>query len=125
MMNSSNVKISLNLTAEVERHELLKTELARYLDLLVKHYKPSRIYLFGSMASGEVTPWSDLDLIVLAETEGRFLERSKAAMRLLKPKVGIDILIYTPEEFEQLSRERPFIMKEVLEKGKLLYEYTG
>jgi hypothetical protein len=43
-------------------------------------------------------------------------------LELLHPRVGVDILVYTPEEFDRLTRERAFIQQEIVEKGRLLYE---
>jgi hypothetical protein len=39
--------------------------------------------------------------------------------------VATDLLVYTPEEFEQLARERPFVREEILAKGVLLYARGG
>lgn len=105
-----------------DRHALLEKELGRYLPLLRRHLHPHKIILFGSMAAGEIEEWSDLDLVIVAETDKRFLERTKEVMLLLRPQVGVDILVYTPKEFEQLSRERSFFRTEILKKGKVLYE---
>lgn len=104
------------------RRALLEKELKRFLPLLQQHYRPHKIILFGSLATDQIEEWSDLDLVIVAETEERFLNRVKEAMLLLRPKVGVDLLVYTPEEFKQLSRERPFFHKEILEKGRVLYE---
>lgn len=60
--------------------------------------------------------------MIVAETDLRFLDRIKEAIQLLRPRVGADILVYTPDEFEQLCRERQFFRTEMLEKGKVLYE---
>ncbi|RME47878.1 MAG: nucleotidyltransferase domain-containing protein, partial [Caldilineae bacterium] len=51
-----------------------------------------------------------------------FLERTKEVMQLLQPRVGVDILVYTPAEFERLARERAFVRDEIVGKGKVLYE---
>ncbi len=32
------------------------------------------------------------------------------------------MLVYTPKEFEQLSQERAFVRREIVAKGKLIYE---
>ena len=104
------------------RRILLEEELQRYLVLLRQEYQPLKVFLFGSLATGETGEWSDLDLVIVKETDERFLDRTKQVMRLLRPRVGVDILVYTPKEFEELSRERPFFQDEIIEKGKLLYE---
>lgn len=41
---------------------------------------------------------------------------------LLRPQVGVDILVYTPTEFSQLRQERTFIQDEIVNKGRVLYE---
>jgi predicted nucleotidyltransferase len=99
----------------------LESELQRYVDLLVVRYAPEKIILFGSLAAGQARLWSDIDLVVVSRTEKRFLDRTKDALLLLRPTVGLDILMYTPEEFEQLSRERQFFRQAIL-NGKVLYE---
>ncbi len=107
------------------RRTLLEDELRRCLALLIEHYQPQRIMLFGSMVGGAVEAWSDLDLVIIKETDQRFLERTKEVLRLLRPRVGADILVYTPDEFSRLSRERGFVQNEILEKGQVLYERTA
>ncbi len=104
-----------------QRRRLLETELNRCLKLLTERYQPQKVLLFGSMAGSSIKEWSDLDLVIIKETHKRFLDRTKEVMQLLRPQVGVDILVYTPEEFENLSRERAFIQHEILEKGKVLY----
>lgn len=104
------------------RRDLLEAELNRCLAMLVEHYEPQKVLLFGSMVDDRTGEWSDLDLVIVKETDKRFLDRTKEVMQLLRPRVGVDILVYTPDEFERLSRERTFIRDEIAGKGKMLYE---
>jgi predicted nucleotidyltransferase len=104
------------------RRVLLEAELARIVQVLREQYAPQRILLFGSLASGQVGEWSDIDLVIVKETDRRFLDRIREVMQLLQPQVGMDILVYTPQEFAQLSRERPFVRQEILQQGSVLYE---
>ncbi len=104
------------------RRALLEAELARYVQALREHYSPQRILLFGSLASGRVNEWSDIDLVIIKETRQKFLDRIREVMQLLKPKVGVDILVYTPEEFAQLKEARAFVREEIVAKGRVLYE---
>ena len=105
-----------------KRKALLEAELDRFIQVLCKDAPPRQIILFGSLATGEIEEWSDLDLVIIKETEQRFLERTREVLALLCPRVGVDLLVYTPVEFERLLRENPFIRQEILEKGILLYE---
>jgi len=81
-----------------------------------------RVILFGSVFTGNTHRLSDLDLVIVQGTELPFLQRNRALRRLLQPRVGTDLLVYTPAEFEQLSRERPFFREEILDRGRVVYE---
>jgi len=106
----------------LEREKLLNQELSRYLVLLIERDEPERIIVFGSLATGHVYPWSDIDLVIIKQTSLPFLQRLREVRRLLQPRVGTDILVYTPEEFEKLSQERVFFQQEILDKGVVVYE---
>jgi predicted nucleotidyltransferase len=109
------------VVAEARRVQLQR-ELDRWLPLLIAHHQPDRIILFGSYSAGQISEWSDLDLVIIAETQAPFLDRTRQVLELLKPKVGVDVLVYTPQEFEQMSRERAFVRQEIVTKGKVIYE---
>lgn len=121
MTNQTLSPASLLTMDDTVWSQYLAQELDRFVPLLVDHYAPEKIILFGSLASGRARLWSDIDLLIVAETGQRFLDRTKEALLLLRPQVGLDILIYTPLEFAALCRERPFFQQEVL-TGKVLYE---
>jgi predicted nucleotidyltransferase len=76
--------------------------------------------LFGSLARGDAGGGSDLDLILVADSGQPFLERGAAAYRALAPAIAMDILVYTPDEFEAM-RDRPFLRR-ALAEGRVLYE---
>ena len=93
---------------------------------IVEAFDPERIILFGSYASGEPTPHSDVDLLIVMEDGGRPAERRVVVSRLFRPRpFPMDILVYTPAEIQHaLTSRDPFIL-EALERGKTLYARTG
>lgn len=104
------------------RAQQLQRELDRWLNILKTKYEPQTIILFGSLASGHLKRWSDMDLIIIKETDKPFFERIKEILLFLKPQVGVDILVYTPEEFKYLCANRAFFKQEILEKGVKIFE---
>lgn len=62
-------------------------------------------YLFGSFARNEIHPDSDIDLILVAETDLPFLQRGLAFSDLRDRLPSLEILVYTPEEFTRLTTE--------------------
>ena len=70
--------------------------------------------------NGEVHDFSDIDLIILKESDKSFYERLEEVILLTMPKMGADILVYTPEEFESIQ-DRQFFKEEIIKKGKVIY----
>ena len=92
-------------------------------EILIREYEPEKLILFGSVAQGDIHEWSDLDLVVIKRTEQPLLERTEEVLRLVRPKVGLDVLVYTPEELESLVDERRvFVLDEIIYKGAVAYE---
>jgi len=89
----------------------------------LRRYDPERIYVFGSWARGEADELSDLDLVVIKRTTTPFLERLREVARLLPAETGgVDILVYTPDEFETMRRSGNAFVEMVAEEGQLVYE---
>jgi len=106
-----------------EREILLHEELKRIVGLTIKEYSPEKIILFGSLAINKIHPYSDVDLMIVKYTNRRFIDRLHDIHLMTQPKVGVNFIVYTPSEFEQLKAEnRYFLTKEILAKGKVLYE---
>ncbi len=86
----------------------------------LKSYKPDRIILFGSYASGNPTRESDVDLVVIKKTNQSFLERQKQVHLLLRTTTAVDVFVLTPKEFEKAKNHNLFI-KEAAETGRIIY----
>ena len=88
----------------------------------LKGYDPKTVILFGSRARGEEDQYSDVDLVIVKETDERFLDRISSVYEILQPICAIDVLVYTPDEFERMRQEgNPFVEK-VLQDGMVIYE---
>ena len=117
-----NGMISTMTTTAATRKTLLEAELSRFVSMLRTRENLERVLIFGSLVTGDVHPWSDIDLVIVQDTDLPFWQRLREVRRLLQPNVGTDILVYTPGEWEEMKRERPFFRQEILNKSKILYE---
>jgi predicted nucleotidyltransferase len=79
-----------------------------------------RLSLFGSYASGKADLFTDLDILVVMDTDKPFPERATSLCSLLSLPVDVDILCYTPYEFSKL-KDKPFLRR-VLSQEVVLYE---
>lgn len=89
----------------------------------LKAYQPEKIILFGSAARGDADPLSDLDVVIIKKTSQRFVQRGAEAVGYLRTELfPVDLLVYTPAEFERMKEnENPFLER-ILAEGKVLYE---
>ena len=79
--------------------------------------------VFGSLATGKGSKRSDLDLMIVKDTDRRFFDRYEefsSVIDVVRDR-AVDMLIYTPRELERISH-RPFI-KRILKEGIVLYEH--
>lgn len=79
-----------------------------------------RVYLFGSVAAGRRDLLTDLDLVVILDSDEDVVERAAALYRRLEIPVAADILAYTPEEFEEM-RDGHFLSY-ALRNAEVIYE---
>ena len=85
-------------------------------------YEPEEIILFGSAARDDADEYSDLDLIVVKNTQTRFMERLSEVNQHLPAGKAVDAFVYTPLELRTMVEEdNPFIEQALID-GKLLYE---
>jgi predicted nucleotidyltransferase len=90
---------------------------------IVSELKPEKVILFGSYAYGTPNPHSDVDLLVVMKTRSSLKDRSWAVSRLLIPRpFPVDILVKTPKEVEKALASGDFFIKEILTRGKVLYD---
>jgi predicted nucleotidyltransferase len=96
------------------------------IERIVSKLKPEKIILFGSYAYGKPTPDSDVDLLVIMKTGAKEIDRYIKVSNLLYPRqFPLDIIVKTPKEIEaERKKQGNFFMREILAKGKVLYERT-
>ena len=80
-----------------EHKRRLEDELRVFVDHWSRDPSIKKIILFGSVARGDVHRGSDLDLIIVQETDEKFLSRLEPFYR--DARIAMDILVYTPGEF--------------------------
>ena len=107
----------------MNRKEKLEAELKRIVNLTIHKYEPDRLILYGSLARGEVHEWSDIDLAVVKNTPRRFIDRIGDLLKLIRPEVSLNIIVYTPAEVAEMENTNQYFwVDEIVKKGKVLYE---
>jgi len=102
----------------------IETILNEVINKIVKTFNPVKVIIFGSHAYGKPTEKSDIDILVIMETDKREIERMVAVSKSIREyhkKIGFDILVKTSAEIKHcLEIGDPFI-SEIISKGRVGY----
>jgi uncharacterized protein len=103
-------------------------EMRKILELsqqIAKAFEPERIILFGSYAYGTPTNNSDVDLLVVLPFEGQAFRKTAEILDYTNPTFSVDLLVRTTDELQQRLAWGDFFLREIVERGQILYEATG
>lgn len=110
-----------SLAEKRERYVLrLENTLQRILRSLRSRAEVEKVILIGSYSEGRRDLLTDLDLVVVMQSDHDFVTRTAKLYSELQSDVDLDLLAYTAEEFAVMA-QRGFL-RHALEKGKVLYE---
>lgn len=90
--------------------------------IIVEHYDPDSILLFGSYAKGQQTAHSDIDLLIVKDTDlPRSLRGIELKDYLSQYPVKFDLLFYTHSELAQAQKVPYSFAQTIQSTGTLLY----
>lgn len=94
------------------------------LNKLISFYDPEKIYLFGSQARNQSNKDSDIDFLVINESNKPKRLRTLDFRKKIRGHndYPIDILIYTPQEFKEECNIKGTIAYHAKTEGEILYE---
>jgi len=118
-VGSTSEPLANELTLKPVTEELLQ-ELTQ---CIVEAFAPDKVILFGSHAYGAPGPCSDVDILVIMDSDERPAKRALKVLRACRPRfVPLDILVRTPAELAHRLSINDSFFKEIMEKGRVLYE---
>jgi len=73
------------------------------LPRLIERYRPAHVILFGSRARGDALKDSDLDVLVVSDAfaDVRWLDRMFRVYQDCDIRMGVELLCYTPDEYQR------------------------
>ncbi len=90
---------------------------------IVASVEPDRVILFGSRARGDNSERSDYDICVLKTGVPHRRTLAKQIYRLLYDSgAAVDVIVETPERFEQLKNNRFLVYNAIAEHGRVIYD---
>ena len=101
------------------------SEITEFARRVGEEFKPHRIILFGSHASGSADADSDVDLLVVMPYEDKSWYAATAIRERVRPGFPLDLLVRSPEEVQgRVALGDPFL-RDITESGRVLYRSDG
>jgi uncharacterized protein len=104
------------------RTQIPRAAIQNVVDQIIDLFHPQKIILFGSYAYGTPRPESDVDLLVIMDTQKSGLEQTSMICKQIKYRFGLDLIVYTPQVLAQRLEWGDSFLKEIIRRGTTLYE---
>ncbi|MBM4020498.1 MAG: nucleotidyltransferase domain-containing protein [Planctomycetes bacterium] len=93
-------------------------------DRIGRTFRPDKVILFGSYACGTPSPDSDVDLLVIMPCRGNPVQKAVDILAKADVRFPVDLLVRTPGEVRRRLAWNDFFLREVIQKGRVIYEST-
>lgn len=100
-----------------------KEKIDQIIQSIVSGYNPEQIILFGSHVTGKENENSDLDLLIIKDTDEQYFQRIRTVRSLFKIyPCAMDIFVYTRDEFNHAYQFKSLLPYIASREGKVIYE---
>jgi predicted nucleotidyltransferase len=93
----------------------------RFARQIAERFQPVKIILFGSYAYGKPHNESDVDLLVIMRAANVIDQSIRIGLAFKRP-FSFDLIVRTPKQIERGLKDDDWFLREIVEKGKVLYE---
>lgn len=97
-------------------------DIQQIVQQIVECFQPQKVILFGSYADGTPTEDSDVDLLVVMETEEQPLHTAAQIAAAVDHPFPLDILVLRPIDWDEYLAEKAVFVMDVATNGVILYE---
>ena len=108
----------------MEMSQDVKAVLDSIVNTLAKEYRPQQIILYGSQVYGTPGQVSDIDLLIVKDSQASPYQRAVHVRRLLRDpqrRIPVDLLVVTPAELEERLARGDQFLKMIISQGEVLY----
>jgi len=99
-----------------------KEEIRELTAKIAREFQPEKVILFGSYAQGTPREDSDVDLLVLLPFSGSSFRKAIEILNRVNPAFAVDLIVRRPDETQRRYRQGDPLIREALDRGKILYE---
>jgi predicted nucleotidyltransferase len=100
-----------------------KSAVRRFAREVAERFKPEKIILFGSHAYGRLHKDSDVDILVIMPCRNEIDQAVKICMAVER-RFALDLIVRKPKDMEWRLEQGDWFLRDIVSKGKVLYEAT-
>ena len=93
----------------------------RFARRIAERFRPDKIILFGSYAYGTPHNESDVDILVIMPAYNVVNQSIRIGLAFER-EFSFDLIVRTPRQIERGLKDDDWFLREIVEKGKILYE---
>ena len=101
-----------------------RAAIREYVRQVVEKFHPNKVILFGSHAYGKPDADSDVDLLVVMPAKNELTMMGRIPQAIWAP-FPMDLIVHTPENLVKRLAWNDWFLKEVVEKGIVVYDADG
>ncbi|MCI0684225.1 MAG: nucleotidyltransferase domain-containing protein [Gemmataceae bacterium] len=98
-----------------------QSAIRRFARDVARRFQPEKIILFGSHAYGKPHTDSDVDILVVMPAANE-IDQAVRIDRAIDPLFPLDLIVCSPENIGWRLSEGDSFLREIMTKGKVLYE---
>ena len=100
-----------------------KGTISNIVSNIAANIDPDKIYLFGSYATGQANEDSDIDLLIVKDSdEPKYVRNIEVQRLLIGSKLPVDVVVYTNDEFENERKKSYSFLNSAIQGAQLMYE---
>lgn len=93
-----------------------------FCDRVAEAYNPHKIILFGSYARGDGTENSDVDILVIMDFEGAWVDTATKIRMAIRRNFPLDLIVIRPELVYEPITLGNWVIAAAQTEGKIMFE---
>lgn len=102
------------------RKNCLENEISKFSNDS-KQLGAKSLAVFGDFSLSKISPDTSLDLLIIQETDEKFINRDEFWITHLRPSVHIRFFVYTPKEYKQLSTNN-YVINNIKNSMEIIFQ---
>jgi predicted nucleotidyltransferase len=99
-----------------------ESEIQALANRIAREFHPDKIILFGSHARGDVRPDSDVDLLVIIDSDEHPARMAAKITSRVHPRCyPLDLIVRSPKTIQMRLQMNDWFLRDAIRQGRVLY----